>query len=69
MSKNEKILFELLKLNGFNPQRVWYESNFSWHPDRGWYALMENGEEYKLSRNYDEAKANIENKTIKKTEI
>ena len=66
MTKSEKVLFDLLQEKGKPVKRVWYEKNFSWNPNRGWYAEDEEWEIYHLGRDFLEAKGQIENNEIKR---
>ncbi|MDT0643718.1 hypothetical protein RM553_12820 [Zunongwangia sp. F363] len=65
MTKKEKILFDLLQEKEFPVDQVWYESNFSWHPNRGWYATDIEGYEYHLGSDFAKAEGRIKNNEIK----
>ena len=73
MTKNEQILFDLLKAKGRDVKHVWYEPTFGYLP-RGWTAsILEKDEfddnilhEYDLGRDFVAAKGQIENNEIKR---
>ncbi|UOB16574.1 hypothetical protein [Abyssalbus ytuae] len=75
MTKNEKILFDLLKEKGFNAKVVYYYPTFGYLYG-GWIATVigqdEDGHEfdceYHLGNDFIEAKGQIENNEITKIE-
>lgn len=68
MTSAAQILFDLLKQRGFDVKDVWYEPNFAWHPACGWYFEDRDGSEYRIGKNFTEARANIGSGNFKKME-
>lgn len=73
MTKNQKILFDLLQAKGHNVQRIWFYPTFGYQ-NGGWTAtIIEKDDEgftdevdYDLGYDFMEAKGQIENNEIKK---
>lgn len=67
MTRNQQILFDLLKDKGVKPKTIWFEPTFGIQPG-GWFATDEEGWDYKLGRDFIEAKGNIQNNEHEKIE-
>lgn len=74
MTKNQKVLHDLLVEKGFKVKTVYYYPTYGYLPDCGWVAMVEEtdedeftyDQEYHLGNDFIEAKGQIENGEIRR---